>query len=117
MCDYSALSKLGLNKTAVACYESLYKDGSSKASELSKKLHLSQRGVYYALKKLQEWGFIEDLNSILPEVTHYRAVRLDKALENLAIYQRRVVRSITEEQIERSLKLLGNSNTLGKDWR
>jgi hypothetical protein len=53
----------------------------------------------------------------LPEVTHYRAVRLDKALENLAIYQRRVVRSITEEQIERPLKLLGNSKTLGKDWR
>ena len=101
--NYKDLQKLGLSQTAVKCYESLFKDGHASASQLAKRLQKPRTSIYHALEKLELQGFVERKKR--PGwVTHFTVVRLDKALENLAIYQRRVVAAITTEQVERSIR-------------
>jgi sugar-specific transcriptional regulator TrmB len=117
MTDYSNLRKLGLSETATLCYENIYEAGFTTAGRLAKRLKRSRAGVYDALGRLEEWGFIERQTPILPEVTHFKAVRLDKALENLAIFQRQLVRDVVEQQIELSIRRQRRKNTARRDWR
>lgn len=118
--DYNDLDRLGLSRTAIACYAALAENGPGTAGELAKRLGRPRTSVYHALNKLLIWGYVESSKSIvLPQATRFRAVRLDKALENLAIYQRRAVRELIDLQIEKSIKsqtLLGLKGAR-RDWR
>lgn len=118
--DYSSLKLLALGKNAATCYQSLDSQGSATALELSRRLDSPKRSVYHALNKLQNMGFVETLGFYTPHVSYFRAVRLDKALENLAIYQRRVVCELINKQIERSINQqthAGRVRISKRDWR
>jgi sugar-specific transcriptional regulator TrmB len=108
MADYNQLRHLSLSRTAIACYQNLYEFGATSARELADRLQKPRTSIYHSLNKLEVTGFVERHKSrIYPEVTHFSAVRLDKAMENLAVYQRRAVGEIVEQQVERSIRQSG----------
>jgi predicted transcriptional regulator len=117
---YDDLVRLGLSKLAVCCYGQLAEHGPITAGQLAKELGRARSSIYHALQKLELWGFVKAGKSqLLPEATRFKAVRLDKALENLAIHQRQAVRNLMNLQIEKSIKLqsLLNLSLLERDWR
>lgn len=92
MPDFSVLKGLGLAKTDIASYRALCLEGPQTAGSLAKSLKKPRASVYHALEQLELSGFVERTKvEIFHQATRFRAVRLDKALENLAIYQRRAV--------------------------
>ena len=107
MADYRKLEKLGFSASAARCYENLLKDGYTNLSSLQKRTGLPKTNIYRALKQLQERGFVEAVK-ISTTPRHYRAVPIDRAIENLALFYRRELKSIIEEQaktaIERKLQ-------------
>jgi len=118
--DFSSLERLGLRSTAVACYKTLYLNGPLTAGRLAKAINKPRTSVYYALAQLERQGFVErNKDEIFHHVTKFRAIRLDKALENLAIYQRRTVQELVDYQIKRSIKRQAGLGlpVSRKDWR
>ena len=90
--DFLILKQLGLRENAIACYEVLYMEGSQSARDLARAANKPRTSVYHALSQLEQRGFVRrDKIEIFHEATRFTAIRLDKALENLAIYQRRAV--------------------------
>jgi predicted transcriptional regulator len=88
--DYTSLEKLGLNKTAIACYQSLANDGGCKLSELSERLKLPRMSVYRALENLHELSFIYK-TKLEGTSTSYAAKPINKALEDYFKYLHRVM--------------------------
>lgn len=118
--DFLPLKQLGLRGTAIVCYETLYLKGSQTAGDLAKLIEKPRTSVYDSLVQLEQKGFVErHKREIFHQVTRFRAIRLDKALENLAIYQRRAVQDLIDYQIERSLKRESSvrAQIIRKDWR
>lgn len=54
--DYNDLGRLGLSRTAIACYAALAENGPGTAGELAKRLGRPRTSVYHALNKLLIWG-------------------------------------------------------------
>lgn len=100
---YDELRALGLSKAAIACYESLCRDGITHAGQLAQRLNKPRSTLYTALKKLERMGFVENLK-VSASHTLFRPIRLDRALENLAIYQREAVAKVIQQQIEQSIQ-------------
>jgi sugar-specific transcriptional regulator TrmB len=118
--DFSILGRLGLAKTEIVSYEALYLQGPRTAGELAKSIKRPRTSVYHALDRLIRSGFVErDKVEIFHQPSRFSAIRLDKALENLAIYQRRAVRELVDYQIGRSIRQQAGLNTSvqRKDWR
>ena len=57
--EYLELRQLGLSKLAIACYRSLYEDGSTHVGVLAKRLGKLPNGLHRVLAKLNKLGFIE----------------------------------------------------------
>jgi len=120
MPDYQQLRQFGLTPLEVECYAKLYTNGTSTAGKLAWEMGKARTSVYHALAKLEKFGFVDrSKEAMFHEVTRFRAVRLDKALENLAIYQRRAAQPIIDYQIERSLRFqIGRYAVhVKQDWR
>jgi predicted transcriptional regulator len=118
--DFLPLKQLGLRDTAIACYEALYLREPLTVGNLAKFIKRPRTSVYHALSQLEQKGFVErDKNEVFHQVTRFRAVRLDKALENLAIYQRRAVRDLIDYQVKRSIERQASLRLpiLRRDWR
>ena len=118
--DFLPLIQLGLGKTAAYCYGALSIESWQTAGNLAQLLKKSRASVYRALAELEQKGFVERHKyEMAPDVTQFSAVRLDKALENLAIYQRCAVRGLTDYQIERSIKqqVTIGARIIDRDWR
>ena len=118
--DFSVLKQLDLTKVAVASYEALYTEGSQTAGSLAELIDRPRVSAYRALDQLERKGFVQrDKVEIFHEVTRFRAVRLDKALESLAIHQRRAVQDLVDYQIEQSIRRQAGLKTpvSRKDWR
>jgi sugar-specific transcriptional regulator TrmB len=105
--DYKKLEKLGFSKAAAICYEELIKNGTAKIPDIEKRTTVSTASIYRALKQLEQKGFVE-ATKISTTPVYYRAVPIDRAIENLALYHRRELKTIIEEQartaIERKLQ-------------
>lgn len=118
--DFLKLKQLGLSHTAIACYEALYVNGPQTVGDLAKFIKKPCASAYYALSQLERKGFVDgEKIEIFHQVTRFRAIRLDKALENLAIYQRRAVQGLVDYQVGRSIRQQAGLKTpvSRKDWR
>ncbi len=93
---YAAMQKLGLSKTAVDCYECLVKEGSANVAQLSERLSRPRTGLYRVLKELEEQGFVTSLKTNLQPI-YFQAENLNKALDNFARYQRKVVAELLKD--------------------
>ncbi|HEX7633640.1 MAG TPA: helix-turn-helix domain-containing protein [Candidatus Saccharimonadales bacterium] len=107
MADYSKLHELGFSQTAALCYGALIESGTSSLSRVVENMQKPRASVHRALKQLEGKGFATShKNSTYP--TLYRAVPISQAIENLAVYHRRQLKQIIEEQaataIRRKLK-------------
>ncbi len=98
MSNYKVLKQLGLSKTAVACYESLFNNGGTDIVHLAERLCLPKTGLYRILKQLELKGFVASLKTEA-QPTYFFAERLDKALRDYARYQRQLVSDLIDEQI------------------
>ncbi len=85
--DYEILRKIDLSKTAVACYESLFKDGGASVPQLAERLRKPRTGLYRVLKQLETKGFVNSLKTEAQPV-YFSAVPISKALHNYAEYQK-----------------------------
>jgi sugar-specific transcriptional regulator TrmB len=101
--NYSVLMKLGLNKTAVSCYEKLFELGGVSVAQLAENLELPRTGLYRVLKQLETKGFLSSVRAA-SQPTYFFATPLHKALENYAHYQRQAVRDLINEQKEILMK-------------
>lgn len=103
--NFLTLKQLGLRENAIICYEALYMLGAQTASKLAESIEMPRTSVYHALGQLEEKGFVKrEKIDVLHMVTEFQAIRIDKALESLAVYQRLAVREIIDYQIERSIE-------------
>jgi sugar-specific transcriptional regulator TrmB len=91
--DYSLLSKLGLSKTAVSCYQSLANDGPATVNELSKRLKLTRNGLYRVLAGLHGQGLVTH-SKLDGQSALYAARPLYQAVEQYFKYQRRLIRPL-----------------------
>ena len=107
MPDYMTLRALGLSKTAVICYQSLFEVGAATATQLAKRLSQSRTGLYRVLNEMERQGFVSSLKTH-SQPTYFNAVSLDKALDQHAKYQRRVVSKLIKQQIEILAKRRGD---------
>lgn len=118
--DFLPLTQLGFSKTSALCYGALYASSWQTAGSLAKLLKKPRASIYRALAQLEERGFVErDKDELFPEVTNFSAIRLDKALENMAIYQRRAIKELIDTQIENSIQqqtIIG-ARIIDRDWR
>lgn len=119
MPDYKILSLTGLSPLPIICYEALYEMGPDTAGKLAADIKRPRTSVYHALARLEQMGFVQRSKlEIFHQVTRFRAVRLDKALENLAIYQRQGLAKLIEYQIEQSIKIQSTLRAHPqRDWR
>ena len=108
MSEYQTLEGLGLSKTAVACYESLFNNGGTDVVHLAERLGLPKTGLYRILKQLELKGFITSLKTEA-QPTYFFAVRLDEALHNYAAYQHRLVSELIDEQVKALAKRSGRA--------
>lgn len=103
--DFAVLKRLGLARMDILCYEALFAGGPQTAGDLAKSLKKPRTSVYHALDRLKQSGFVKSEKiEIFHRVTRFRAVRLDRALEDLAITQRRAVQKLVDYQIEMSVR-------------
>jgi sugar-specific transcriptional regulator TrmB len=108
MSDYAVLEELGLSKTAIACYASLFEDGAATASQLAGRLSQSRTGLYRVLERMGQQGFITSLRVDL-QPTYFDAELLDKALQRHAEYQRQLLSELIKEQAEILAKRSGKA--------
>lgn len=107
--DYSVLMKLGLSKTAVACYEELFNQGGTHVLQLAEHLELPRTGLYRVLRELELKGFLTSLRTV-SQPTYFFARPLDKALENYTRYQREKVKNLINKQKEILMKRTGKQH-------
>jgi sugar-specific transcriptional regulator TrmB len=101
--DYSVLTKLGLSKTAIACYENLFNLGGASVLRLATILEIQRTSLYRVLRQLELKGFLNSVQAA-SQPTYFFAYRLDTALGNYASYQRREVKALIDQQKEVLIK-------------
>ncbi len=106
MASYNALRGIGLSQTALACYESLFQDGGSNATDLAKRLSKPRSSLYRVLRDLESKGFVVS-SKVAFYPLYFRAEPLDKALRNYSDYQWRLVDKLFDEQMEILAKRTG----------
>lgn len=100
---YQCLKVLGLSRTAIACYQCLCENGTASIQQIAARLELPTSSLYVVARALERLGFVESFK--IPEApTFFSTIRIDKALENYAIYQRRAVAKLIEHQVEKAIQ-------------
>lgn len=99
MLNYGALRELGLSKSAVICYESLFEDGAATATQLAERLTQSRTGLYRVLRQLEKQGFMTSLKTYR-QPTYFDAELLARALARYAEYQRFIAAELITKQAE-----------------
>jgi sugar-specific transcriptional regulator TrmB len=85
------LRKLGLSRTDVAVYKTLFHAGSMEVGTLAEVLKVRPQGLYRIISKLQEQGFIV---RIADSPLRLQARPLEAALQHYIAYQQNVAESI-----------------------
>jgi sugar-specific transcriptional regulator TrmB len=107
MPDYLGLARLGLSKTAIKCYESLFSHGGASVPQLAERLKLSRTGLYRVLKHLETTGLVTSLKTA-SQPCYYFAEPIDKALGVYAGYWRGQLGQLISEQKEVLMKRSGD---------
>jgi sugar-specific transcriptional regulator TrmB len=104
MSKYLLLKSLGFSKNMVACYASLHSSGAATALELADRIHISQTSIYRPLRKLEARGFITSLKTP-PHPRYYYSVKLVKALDYFADYQRALLKPLLKVEKEQKQRV------------
>lgn len=99
MSHYAVLRELGLSKTAVACYESLFEDGAATVAQLAKRLLQSRTGLYRVLRQMEQQGFVTSFKTS-SQPTYFDVELVNKALKRYADYQHHIVAELITEQAD-----------------
>ncbi len=95
--SYSILTNFDINRTAIECYESLFKNGGSNVSQLAERIQRPRTGLYRVLNQLETKGFVKSLKTT-SQPTYFFAEPIQKAILNYANYQRHELQDLINDQ-------------------
>jgi DNA-binding IclR family transcriptional regulator len=97
----TSLRQIGLSKSAAVCYLYLaaWLPNGVLTTYIAQEIALPESSIFRGLNELKEKGFVR--HSKFTHVASWRAEPLTHALENYTEYQRRIVRPLIWEQLDR----------------
>jgi sugar-specific transcriptional regulator TrmB len=100
MSDYNLLKLLGLSQLEIACYQSLFDEGSCNAAELAERLGKKPNGIFRQLRSLEDKGFVVAVKSYGVPI-HFYANTVEQALPQLSKYQQLAMGGLVEIQYQK----------------